>query len=162
MSLEDYLGIGRTDILGSHTFTAEEIRRFAIRFDPEPFHLDEEAARRTMLGGLCASGWHTGAMWMRYNVALRDDGAARPWKGPGPRPVFGPSPGIRELKWISPVFVGDTITFSRTGLTLAAHRWRKGWHLMELLAEAHDASGRKVMEFIASVLVNADGTPGPQ
>ena len=54
--------------LGSHTVTEEEIVDFARRFDPQPFHLDPEAARESVFGGLIASGWHTGAMWMRLYV----------------------------------------------------------------------------------------------
>lgn len=104
MSLDDYFGIGRTDILGSHHFTAGEIKEFAREFDPAPFHIDEEAARSSVFGALCASGWHTVSLWMHYNVARPHRHFAAPWQGPGPEPVFGPSPGIRDLRWPRPVF----------------------------------------------------------
>ena len=59
---------GQTLDLGSRTVTEEEILEFARRWDPQPFHVDPEAARETVFGGLIASGWHTGAMWMRMYV----------------------------------------------------------------------------------------------
>lgn len=68
MTLDDYFGIGRTITLGSHTFEADEIKRFAQKYDPQPFHLDEAAAEKSVFGKLCASGWHTCAMWMRHNL----------------------------------------------------------------------------------------------
>ena len=69
MTLEEYLGVGLRLELGSHTFSAGEIRRFAGKYDPQPFHLDEDAAAKSVFGGLCASGWHTASMWMKLNIA---------------------------------------------------------------------------------------------
>ncbi len=54
--------IGVTEQLGSYTFTAEEIKRFAAKYDPQPFHMDEKAAAESHFGALCASGWHTAAV----------------------------------------------------------------------------------------------------
>jgi acyl dehydratase len=65
--LEDNLG--RELDIGSYTFTAEEIIDFATKYDPQPFHLDAEAAKNSLFGGLCASGWHTTAVFMKLNVA---------------------------------------------------------------------------------------------
>ncbi|MCK1977932.1 hypothetical protein LNK15_12930, partial [Jeotgalicoccus huakuii] len=65
--LEDNLG--QAVIIGSYTFTAEEIIDFARKYDPQPFHLDSEAAKKSVFGGLCASGWHTTAVFMKLNVA---------------------------------------------------------------------------------------------
>lgn len=153
MSLEDYLGIGRTVTLGSHLFLAEEIKAFARQYDPQPFHLDEKAAAASTLGGLCASGWHTASMWMKYNVASMADIARRPWQGPGERPQFGPSPGFEKLKWLKPVFAGETITFTRRALELRALASRPGWQALAMLCEAFDSSGDKVLEFQCTVLV---------
>lgn len=69
MTLDEFLQIGRRIELGTHQLDAEEIRRFALKYDPQLFHTDEDAAARSVLGGLCASGWHTCALWMKYNVA---------------------------------------------------------------------------------------------
>ena len=65
---EDIARSARASELGAHTFTAEEIKRFASAFDPQPFHTDEAAAAASHFGGLCASGWHTIAVWMKLNV----------------------------------------------------------------------------------------------
>jgi acyl dehydratase len=78
--------------------TAEDIKRFAREFDPQPYHLDEEAAQRTPLKGLAASGWHTAAMVMRLMTETR------PF---GPHPLLGI--GVDELRWLSPVRPGDDI-----------------------------------------------------
>jgi acyl dehydratase len=78
--------------------TREEIKRFASEFDPQPYHLDEEAAERTQLKGLAASGWHTAAIAMRLAVEVR------PF---GPHPLLGL--GVDDLRWLAPVRPGDVI-----------------------------------------------------
>jgi len=96
---------------GSHTFTAEEIVAFARKYDPQPFHLSEEGAARTHFKHLCASGWHTAAVCMRLMVdANRQDDEARRARGEAIA-RSGPSPGVRDVRWIKPVYAGDTITF---------------------------------------------------
>lgn len=83
---------------GSATVRKEDIIRFAQEFDPQPFHTDEEAARSTPVGGLIASGWHTGSLCMRLAVdALLH------------RVASVGSPGIDELRWLKPVRPGDTL-----------------------------------------------------
>ena len=78
--------------------TREDIKRFAAEFDPQPYHLDEAAAERTLLKGLAASGWHTAAIAMRLAVELR------PF---GPHPLLGF--GVDDLRWPAPVRPGDVI-----------------------------------------------------
>ena len=85
--------------LGSKTVTREEILDFARQFDPQPFHLDPDAAKDSVFGGLIASGWHTGAMWMRLYV----DSLLGSGSGQG-------SSGIEELRWLAPVRPGDTLS----------------------------------------------------
>lgn len=102
---EDF-AVGQTFAFGSHTVTRDEIVAFARQFDPQPFHLDEQAARATPFGGLVASGWHTAAVFMRcYVDALLNDSA-----GLG-------SPGVEQLRWLVPVRPGDTL---RAGGTVLA------------------------------------------
>ena len=158
MTLDEYLRVGETVVLGSHTFGAGEIKEFATKYDPQLFHVDEEAARGSVFGRLCASGWHTASMWMRYNLKAREDNAERPWDGPGPRPEFGPSPGFRNLKWLKPVYVGDTITFTRRALAHRGLATRPGWRILSIHCAAHDAAGTPVLEFESSVLVKADAS----
>jgi acyl dehydratase len=156
MTLDEFFGIGVTTTLGTHRFDPEEIKAFAAKFDPQPFHLDEAAAERSVFRRLCASGWHTAATWMKYNLATRADQEPKRWAGPGPMPEFGPSPGFRNLKWLKPVYAGETITFTRTGLEHRAVASRPGWRLLTILAEASDSSGDKVIEFTSSVLVKVE------
>ena len=86
--------VGQRRDLGSFTFTAELIKKFAAQFDPQPFHLDEEAGRRSLFGGLAASGWHVGSVCMKLMVAdgqrQMQAAAARGEKVA----VWGPSPEI--------------------------------------------------------------------
>jgi acyl dehydratase len=86
--------------LGSRTVTEEEIIRFGRKFDPQPFHIDAEAAKNYPYGGLIASGWHTAAMVMRMFVDNLLNTRA---------PSLA-SPGIDELRWLKPIRPGDTIS----------------------------------------------------
>jgi len=155
MTLDEFFDIGVTVSLGSHTFTAEAIKDFARKYDPQPFHVDEKKAEGTVFGRLCASGWHTTATWMRYNLAQLAEAGSRPWTGPGEAPEYGPSPGFKNLKWQKPVYAGETITFTRTSLSHRPMTSRPGWRVLTLRAEAHDSTGDKVMEFESAVLVKA-------
>ena len=112
MSYFEDLRVGVRTELGSHTFTAEEIKTFAREFDPQPFHLDEEAAARSHFGALCASGWHTAAVCLRHVVEDRHRRQAELRRLGEPVAKTGPSPGLRDLKWPKPVYAGDTITFA--------------------------------------------------
>ena len=71
MKFFEDIGVGEISDIGRHTFTAEDIKGFAARFDPQPFHLDEAAAARSHFGRLCASGWHTACVWMRLLIDFR-------------------------------------------------------------------------------------------
>jgi acyl dehydratase len=90
--------IGEEIELGAVTITAEEIVEFAQRYDPQPFHIDLEAARESPYGGLIASGWHTCALYMR----LLCDGMMSDSSSQG-------AAGMEELRWLAPVRPGDTL-----------------------------------------------------
>jgi acyl dehydratase len=108
----DDIKIGDRRELGSFTFTPENIKAFAVKFDPQPFHLDEEAGRKSVFGGLAASGWHVAAVYMKLTVAsFQREAQALIARGEKPV-VSGPSPGFRDLKWIKPVLAGDTLTYA--------------------------------------------------
>jgi acyl dehydratase len=85
--------IGARDVIGLHTFTAADIKRFAACFDPQPFHLDEEAARKSPYGALLASGWHTQAVWMKLNVRQWQRRRTEREAAGLPNARIGPSPG---------------------------------------------------------------------
>lgn len=95
---EDY-EVGQRFPLGSTTFTEEEIVSFAKLYDPQSFHVDREAAGRSMFGGIIASGWHVASKMMRLFVDNYVDH----------RTTLG-SPGLDELRWLKPVRPGDTLT----------------------------------------------------
>lgn len=94
---EDF-AVGTTREFGGVTLTKEQILQFAGQFDPQPFHVDEEAARRSPFGGLIASGWHTAATAMRMwcDAYLLDAASVG-------------SPGVEKIKWTKPVRPGDTL-----------------------------------------------------
>ena len=93
------LEVGAETYFGSYEVTREEVLEFARRYDPQPFHLSDEAAAKTHFGRLAASGWHTCAMTMaviaRHVVAEEQAGLG--------------SPGVDELRWLKPVYPGDTL-----------------------------------------------------
>jgi len=94
----DDLKIGMRFKSAGKLVTREDIKRFAAEFDPQPYHLDEAAAERSVMGGLAASGWHTAAIVMRLCIETR------PF---GPHPIFGL--GVDELRWLAPVRPGDVL-----------------------------------------------------
>jgi acyl dehydratase len=94
----DDLTLGMRFKSGEVSVSKEDIKRFAAEFDPQPFHLDEAAAEKTVFKGLAASGWHTAAISMGLTVEVR------PF---GPHPLMGL--GVDELRWIMPVRPGDVL-----------------------------------------------------
>jgi acyl dehydratase len=103
--------IGQTTDVGRQTFTRNDIIGFASQFDPQPFHLDEEAAKASLFGGLCASGWQTAAFFIRGLITTRQAASEAARASGVPLATYGPSPGFRNLRWFKPVFVGDTIEY---------------------------------------------------
>jgi len=151
MSLDDFLKIGTTVPIGSYRFDADSIKAFARKYDPQPFHLDDEAAGRSVFGRLCASGWHTAAAWMKCNIETGAGG--RLWGGSGAPPEFGPSPGFRNLKWPKPVYAGETVAYSRKVLHHRPLSSRPGWHLLAIRGAGVDSNRDTVIEFETSVLL---------
>src|SRR5512134_3911517 len=98
--------VGERHEIGSYTFTADSIKRFAAGYDPQPFHLDEEAAARTHFGALVASGWQTVSIFMKLTVQDRKREADAMRARGEPVAKAGPSPGFRNLRWLKPVFAG--------------------------------------------------------
>ena len=109
--LED-IDEGLTFDLGSYHFTRDNILKFARKYDPQPFHLSEEGGLRGPFGGLSASGWHTAAGWMKCFVDANDAARAKLQAAGKTLPEVGPGPGFTNLKWLKPVYPGDTIRYS--------------------------------------------------
>ncbi|ADZ69609.1 MaoC family dehydratase [Polymorphum gilvum] len=139
--------------LGSHRFTAEEIVDFAGKYDPQPFHLSEEGAAATHFGRLCASGWHTAAVFMKLFAAAQDR-AEREARARGEPPVRrGPSPGFENLKWLKPVYAGDTISYASTVTGKTESRSRPDWGIVHARNEGVNQHGDLVFSFDSNVFV---------
>jgi acyl dehydratase len=121
--------------LGSHTFTAEAIVDFARDFDPQPFHLDEEAGRRSLFGGLAASGWHVACAWMALWIAHQIRARAERTAAEGSAPVPGPSPGFDDMRWLKPVLAGDTVSYRTTIVSARPTASRPDWGVVTSRSE---------------------------
>ncbi|TXR47432.1 MaoC family dehydratase [Phyllobacterium endophyticum] len=149
--IEEFIGVERD--LGTYSFTADEIVKFATKYDPQRFHVDPEAARKSNFGALCASGWHTTSVWMRLNVEdMKSVVKAAMARGEKP-PQFGPSPGFENLKWLKPVYAGNTIRFTRTIKNVRALKSRPGWSMMQMCSAAYNQRDEKVLEFDSAALI---------
>ena len=120
--------------MGSHTFTEDDIIAFARQFDPQPFHVDPEAARRSFFGGLIASGWHTCSVAMRLMVD----------KYVGKSASLG-SPGVDNVRWLKPVRAGDTISYRRITLAVRPSASKPGIGVIQSRWEGTNQHGEKVM-----------------
>lgn len=158
MKFFDDIAVGERAELGQHTFTAGEIKAFAVRFDPQAFHVDEAAAARSHFGALCASGWHTAAVWMRLMVEhQRRDDAARRERGELVAKL-GPSPGFRELKWLKPVYVGDTVHYAMEVIGVRPSGRRPEWGLITLRNTGVNQKGEPVISFVSVAFVERRAT----
>ena len=149
----DDINIGDAAALGSHTFGADEIKTFAHKFDPQRFHIDEEEAKRSHFGRLAASGWHTAAVAMRLLVGHRMDVADAMRAKGEPVAKTGPSPGIRALKWLKPVYVGDTISYAREVTETRPSSSRPEWGLVTNTIIGTNQDGAPVISFVATGFV---------
>lgn len=149
--LED--NIGKIVTIGSYEFTEARIIRFAEKYDPQIFHMDPVAAKDSIFGALCASGWHTTAVWMRLNVQSMARIIQTCMERGETPPVFGPSPGFENLRWATPVFAGDVIAYTAeiTGIRPLASK--PGWSMLQHHATGTNQHGECVMEFDGAALV---------
>lgn len=145
--------IGDRTELGSHHFSADEIKSFARRFDPQRFHVDEAEAERTHFGKLCASGWHTSFMWMRTMVDYRRREADSRRARGEPVARIGPSPGFRDLKWIKPVYDGDTVSFATEVVETRPSNSRPEWGIIQVRNTGTNQNDELVISFVATNFV---------
>lgn len=127
---------------GPRSVTREEIIAFAAEFDPQPMHLDEGAARASMLGGLAASGWHTCSILMRmiYDGFLFESASMG-------------SPGVDEVRWLAPVRPGDTLTIRRTVLDARVSNSKPDRGFVTLRFEVLNQAGRPVMTLKTPMMI---------
>ncbi|RZJ01654.1 MAG: MaoC family dehydratase [Brevundimonas sp.] len=130
---------GLSFVTGSITITADDIRAFAGRFDPQPFHLDEAAAADSLFGGLAASGWHTAALSMRMLV----DGF------PLARGVIGAG---GELAWPRPTRPGDTLTVFGEVLDVTPSKSRPDRGMLLVRNETRNQHGEPVQIFTVNIV----------
>lgn len=142
---------GLTLRLGEMDFTAETIIDFARQFDPQAFHLSEEAGRASHFGGLSASGWQIASGWMRTICGswAREASAGRFV------PKLGPSPGFRDLLWIRPVLAGDRLTYGSKLIEARKSASRPGWGIASHRNFALNQRGELVFAFTGTVLWEA-------
>ena len=128
------LAVGQVRDLGSLSPTEGEIVTFARQFDPQPFHLDAEAAKASVFGGLCASGWHTCSLAMKLMVTNFLNESAS----------LG-SPGLENIRWLKPVFPGDTLSLRQTVLETRPMSKRRDVGLVRTTWEMFNQRGEQVL-----------------
>ena len=134
------VAVGDIMRFGRYEVTKEEIVEYARQFDPQPFHLDEEAGRRSMFGGLIASGWHTGAMFIRMVVQHMT-----------PVHATAGAMGFDDLKWVKPVRPGDVLTVeSEVKEKVEGRRPNRG--TVKIESRIHNQRGEVVMSLVSLVI----------
>ncbi|HYE28131.1 MAG TPA: MaoC family dehydratase [Allosphingosinicella sp.] len=137
------LEIGRETEFGRYEVTREEVLEFARKYDPQPFHLSDEAAAKTHFGRLAASGWHTCAMTMAV-IARRVVDEEQAGLG---------SPGVDELRWLKPVYPGDTLTVRGRILDKTPSRSRPDLGSFRTQTTVTNQDGVAVLRFTSIVLI---------
>jgi acyl dehydratase len=127
---------------GPRRVTHDELIAFATEFDPQPIHLDDEAARESMLGGLSASGWHTCSLTMRMIA----DGVLHDSSAMG-------APGVDEVRWITPLRPDDSITLRATVLDTRVSRSRPERGFVKFRFELINQSGTIIMTMMSSIML---------
>jgi acyl dehydratase len=141
LHFEDFVP-GRVIEHGPRRVTREEIVAFAAEFDPQPMHLDEQAARATMLGGLCASGWHACGILMRMctdSFVLNSSSMG--------------APGVDEVKWLHPIRPDDQLTLRATVLDTRVSNSRPEMGFVRFQFELFNAAGERVMSLTTSLMM---------
>ncbi len=137
----DDLQVGDTFVSATHQLTADDIKRFATEFDPQPFHLDEDAAAHTIFSGLAASGWHTAAVTMKLLVAG------------GPKLAGGIVGAGGEIEWKTPTRPGDVLHVESEVVELIASKSRPDRGLVVLRSRTVNQRGDVVQTLTAKLMV---------
>src|SRR5580692_2922932 len=145
LAFEDF-SPGPLGRFGPRHVTGEEIRAFAAEFDPQPMHLDEDAASRSMLKGLSGSGWHLCSVMMR----MMFDGFI------GRTASLG-SPGVNEVRWLAPLRPGDDLTLEIDVAEARVSRSRPDTGIVTFKAVARNAKGQALCELVSKVMMPVSG-----
>jgi acyl dehydratase len=141
LTFEDF-PVGRLGSYGPHHVTREEILAFAAEYDPQPMHLDEEAASKSMLKGLAGSGWHLGALMMR----MMCDGFILRTASLG-------SPGVNELRWLAPFRPGDDLMLDVDVTEARVSKSRPETGIVTFKAVMRNAAGEALCELVSPILI---------
>ncbi len=143
MKYFDDLSVGDATDFGHYDVTREEVIEFARKYDPQPFHLSDEAAAKTHFGRIAASGWHTCAMTMaviaRFVVADRQAGLG--------------SPGVDELRWLKPVYPGDRLTVRASVIEKIPSRSKPQIGVIRSRTSVSNQDGTDVLTFTSIVMM---------
>jgi len=143
MKYFDDLSVGDATEFGHYDVTREEVIEFARKYDPQPFHLSDEAAAKTHFGRIAASGWHTCAMTMaviaRFVVDDRQAGLG--------------SPGVDELRWLKPVYPGDRLTVRGSIIETIPSRSKPHIGVVRTRTIVSNQDGVDVMTFTSIILM---------
>jgi acyl dehydratase len=139
LHFEDFF-VGQIFHSGAETVTAEEIKEFAAKYDPQPFHLDEEAAKRTFFEGLAASGWLTAAIGMRLRVQSISIAGG----------MIGA--GVEEMRWTQPVRPGDTLRMENEVLSVRRSHSRPEFGIVKTRAVLYNQRSEPVMRSVVNML----------
>lgn len=139
---EDFAA-GQVERFGTYHVTREEVIAFASKYDPQPFHLDDDAAAATHFGRIAASGWHTGAMAMRMLVDH--------WQGVGLQSLG--SPGMESLRWLKPVYPGDTLSVGSEVLETRTSRSRPEMGMARVRTSVFNQNEDLVMDFLGTQML---------
>ncbi|MEM1133674.1 MAG: MaoC family dehydratase [Pseudomonadota bacterium] len=143
--------VGAKQSFGHYDVTREEVLEFAGKYDPQPFHLDDEAAAKTHFGRISASGWHTCSMAMRMMV---ENMTVNRQAGLG-------SPGVDEIRWLKPVYPGDTLRCESTTLSKRRSRSRPEMGSMQGELTLFNQNGEPVMRMKSIGLISVRNPEAP-
>lgn len=144
------LAIGTTRNFGAYEVTREEVMEFASKYDPQPFHLDDEAAAQTHFGRLSASGWHTCSMTMRMMV---DNMMNEKSAGLG-------SPGVDQLRWKKPVYPGDTLRCETEVIEKRRSASRPEMGIFKSRINTFNQNDEIVLEMVSNALIRTRDPEG--
>lgn len=145
------IAVGSSQSFGNYEVTREEVIEFASKYDPQPFHLDDAAAAATHFGRLSASGWHTCAMTM---AMLVENLKANRQAGLG-------SPGIDQLRWLKPVFPGDTLRCETEVLEKRRSQSRREMGLFKSKLTVFNQANEPVMQMVSNGLIQVREPEAP-
>ena len=145
------LQVGQSQKYGQYEVTREEVTEFAAKYDPQPFHLDDDAAAQTHFGRLSASGWHTCAMTMRMLVEnMKNETQA----GLG-------SPGIDNLQWKKPVYPGDTLRVETEVIEKRRSKSRPDMGLFKSRCQVFNQDDVVVLDMVSNGLIRVRDPEAP-